>query len=152
MFWRRKDQVIDPLDRVLLKWSANDYFTRRNLVDGGVGIFGAVGSGKSSASGRQLGCAVVAIPNSSGLINIPKPEDVPMWRQIFDEAGRRDDLLEFDADRSPLRCNFIEEAARQGGQTREITRCITTIGETLRANRKRGNGEDSGFWRKNRRE
>lgn len=146
MFWRRKHRVRDPLDRQLLQWTARDAFTVRNLLDGGVSIVGRVGSGKTSSSGRVLGCAIVGMRDSSGLICVPKGEDVPMWRHIFAQAGRRNDLLEFDADGSNLRCNFLAEASRYGGHTREIVRCITTIGETVRSNNQRGNGEDSGFW------
>jgi hypothetical protein len=146
MFWGRKCPLIDPLDRQLLQWSPHDPFTVRNLLDGGVCIMGRVGSGKTSSSGRLLGEAIVGMANSSGLICVPKSEDVAMWRQTFAKAGRPNDLLEFDADGSPLRLNFLQEAQRHGGHTREITRCIMTIGETLRSNDQRGNGEDSAFW------
>ena len=144
MFWRRSHQVTDPLDQPILYWSPRDPYTTRNLLDGGLCIFGATGSGKTSSSAKTVGRAVVGMRNSCGLINIPKPEDAAMWRRIFAEAGRSADLLEFDADGSPLRCNFIAEAARHGS-TREITRCITTIGETLRSNDQRS-GEDASFW------
>jgi hypothetical protein len=146
MFWRGKDRVIDPLDRVLLKWSRRDPFTVRNLLDGG-GIceFGASGSGKTSSSGKVIARALVRMRDSCGLICNPKPEDIFMWRQIFDEAQRRDDLLEFDADGSNLRCNFLAEAARYG-HTREIVRCLTTIGETLNSGQQRGNDGESAYW------
>ena len=147
MFWRRKHRLIDPLDRVILQWSRHDPFTVRNLLDGG-GLceFGQSGSGKTSSSSKVIGRAIVGMGDSCGLICIPKPEDVFMWRQIFAEAGRSNDLLEFDANGSNLRFNFLAEAARHGGHTREIVRCLMTIGETLNSGQQRGNDGDSAYW------
>ena len=143
MFWRRRSSG-DPLDRKLFHWPSGEPFTVRQLLDGGVSVIGRVGSGKTSSSGKHLGRAIVNHPNSCGLISAAKPEDVGMWREIFAEAGRSEDLLEFDAD-GDLRFNFLAEAMRHGGHTREITRCIITIAETLRSG-DRGRGEDSAFW------
>lgn len=146
MFWRRKDRVINPLDRVLLKWSRHDPFTIRNLLDGGgLSIFGSSGSGKTSSSGKVIARALVGMRDSCGCICNPKPEDIFMWRQLFAEAGRSHDLLEFDAEGSNLKFNFLAEAARYG-HTREIVRCLTTIGETLNSSQQRGSGGESAFW------
>jgi hypothetical protein len=136
-----------PLDRVLLHWDEENAFTLRDLLAGGVAIFGRTGSGKTSSSGKALARAVVGVPGSGGLIIAAKPgEDRAMWQRIFRDAGRADDLLIFSPDH-PLRFNLLDFEMRQGGHTRNITRCITTIAESLRA-ADTDNRESSDFWQK----
>jgi type IV secretory pathway TraG/TraD family ATPase VirD4 len=69
-----------------------------------------------------------------------------MWRGIFSAAGRSEDLLVFSPD-SPLRFNFLDYEMRAGGHTRNITKCITTIGETLRSSDTAA-GENADFWQR----
>jgi TraM recognition site of TraD and TraG len=146
MFWRRRNgSGRDDLDTPLLYWTQHDPLTVRDLLNGGVLTIGRTGSGKTSSSGKTLARKLVSHRNSCGLISAAKPEDVGMWRKIFADAGRSKDLLTFDAT-GDLRFNFLAEAMQHGGHTREITRCIMTIGETLRSGENRGRGEDSQFW------
>ena len=136
-----------PLDRVLLHWDAENAFTLRDLLSGGVAIFGRTGSGKTSSSGKALARAVVGVPGSGGLIIAAKPgEDRAMWEKIFRDAGRADDLLIFSPEH-PLRMNFLDVEMSYGGHTRNITRCITTIGETLRSG-DTDKREAADFWQK----
>ena len=60
--------------------------------------------------------------------------------------GRADDLLVFSPD-NPLRFNFLAYEMQAGGHTRNITRCITTIGETLRSSDTAA-GENADFWQR----
>lgn len=136
----------DPLDKPLLYWSDSDPFTLRDLLNGGVCITGRSGSGKTSSSGREIGQAIVRERGSGGLILAAKPEDLAMWQAIFSREGRASDLLEFSPD-SPLRFNFLGYVLAMGGQTREVTRCITVIGETLRSADAKGS-ESADFWEK----
>ena len=137
----------DGLDRMLLRWGQDDAFSVRDLLNGGVAIFGRTGSGKTSSSGKALAGAVVGLPNSGGLILAAKPgEDRQMWERIFEAAGRRDDLLIFSPD-SPLRFNFLDYEMQRGGHTRNITKCITVIGETLGSSDS-DNRESADFWQK----
>ncbi|MBX9787851.1 MAG: type IV secretory system conjugative DNA transfer family protein [Pirellulales bacterium] len=133
------------LDQVLFAWNKHDKFTVRGLLDGGVSILGRTGSGKTSAAGRHLGEAIVGNRNSSGLICGAKPEDLAMWQGIFKRAGRSKDLLVMEPG-GDLRINFLEEASRYGGQTREITQFITTVGETLRRGHNQRRMEGADFW------
>jgi type IV secretory pathway TraG/TraD family ATPase VirD4 len=137
-------KVRDALAPALFWWTDNDPFTERDLLNGGVAIFGRTGSGKTSSSGRVIASSVVRLPGSGGLILSAKPEDKAMWQGIFKAAGREGDLLVFSPD-SPLRFNFIDYEMRAGGHTRNIVRCITTIGETLRSTNNKG-GENADFW------
>ncbi len=138
------DDPEDPLDRTLLHWSAKDRFTFRDLLNGGICITGRSGSGKTSSSGTEIALAILMSMKSGGLILAAKPEDRHMWQAMFDKAGRGDDLLVFGPD-TPLRFNFLAYVLAMGGQTRDVTRCITVIGETLRAADTKG-GESADFW------
>ena len=69
-----------------------------------------------------------------------------MWQNTFADSRQSHRLLVFDADKSPLRFNFLEEAGRHGGDTREITKCITTIGESLRGGERGNGGENAAFF------
>lgn len=144
---RRKRPVLyrktkDTLDKPLFQWSDRDAFTIRDLLNGGVAITGRAGSGKTSSSGRQLGNAILRHPRSSGLILAAKPEDLPMWQGMCAKAGRK---LRVFAPDQPLRFNILSHVLGMGGQTREVVRCITTIGETLRSSESKG-GESADFW------
>ena len=143
-FKRLPKPIRDLLDRPLLYWSDGNPFTVRDLLNGGVSITGRAGSGKTSSSGREIGQAIIGHSTSGGLILAAKPEDLDMWQDMFKKAGRENDLLVFSAS-TPLRFNFLGYVLEMGGQTRDVTRCITVIGETLRASDTKG-GESADFW------
>ena len=137
----------EGLERTLLNWTPDDLFCVRDLLNGGVAVFGRTGSGKTSSSGKALGNAIVRLPQSGGLILAAKPgEDRAMWERIFAAAGRSDDLLIFSPD-APLRFNFLDYEMQQGGHTRNVTKCITVIGETLGSS-DTDNRESADFWQK----
>lgn len=140
-----KRRTIVLLDTALLRWTPRDPFTIRDLLNGGVAIFGRSGSGKTSSSGKMIARSVVGHPKSGGLILAAKPDDVVMWESIFAGAGRSDDLIVFDV-KSPWRFNFLDYETQAGGHTRNITRCIKIIGETLRSSDSNGGGEEGHFW------
>lgn len=139
-------KVRDALDVALLRWSDSDVFTVRDLLSGGVAVFGRTGSGKTSSSGKALAKAIVGYGNSGGLILAAKSEDSAMWRGIFAAAGRADDLLIFSPN-NPLRFNFLDYEMRCGGHTRNLVKVLMTIGETLRSSDTAG-GEDADFWQR----
>ncbi|HEX4132935.1 MAG TPA: TraM recognition domain-containing protein [Pirellulales bacterium] len=137
----------DPLDHPLFYWTARDHFTVRHLLDGGILNLGRTGSAKTSSSMKQLGRAVVGYRNSGGLICAAKPmEDLALWRSIFAEQGRSDDLLVFSPEAN-LRCNFLDCIRKQGGDSRDITSFLMTIGETLRSVDKHSGSANSEFFR-----
>jgi hypothetical protein len=148
---RQEPVEAEPLDMTLLKWSPDDAFRVRDLVAGGVLILGRAGSGKTSGSGRALMRSIVGLRHSDGrpvmggLINAAKPEEADEVRALFASVGRSDDLYVVNAD-AELRLDFIDYAMRMGGDTREITNTITTIGEALRGGDNKGRGEDGDMW------
>ena len=51
---RRKRLPVDLLDAVLLALTPYDCFSIRDLLNGGIVIFGRPGAGKTSSSGRTI--------------------------------------------------------------------------------------------------
>ena len=146
--WRKRPAILrktkEPLENGLLAWTQNDVFTIRDLLNGGVAITGRAGSGKTSSSGKDIGNAIIRHPKSGGLILAAKPEDLAMWQAMFKGAGRRNDLIEFSPDRDK-RFNLLGYVLGMGSHTRDVTKCITVIGETLRSGDSKG-GESADFW------
>ena len=134
----------DLLDQILFRWGPSDPFTVRQCLNGGVCVIGRAGSGKTSSSGKLLARSIVGMPDSGGLITAAKPEDLGDWVKLFAAAGRSDDLLIFGPNES-LRFNLLGYVLAMGGDTRDVTKCITVIGETLRGADKKG-GELADFW------
>eukprot|EP00456_Euglypha_rotunda_P044376 TRINITY_DN34_c0_g1_i11.p1 TRINITY_DN34_c0_g1~~TRINITY_DN34_c0_g1_i11.p1 ORF type:complete len:429 (+),score=70.53 TRINITY_DN34_c0_g1_i11:1018-2304(+) len=95
-----------------------------------------------------LARGILSLMTSGGLIIVAKPGDAPMWKRLFAEAGRSDDLLVFSPP-EPLRFNFLDYEMRHGGHTRNIVQLIFTIGETLRSGNGSGRGNEEIFWRQN---
>lgn len=141
---RQPKKVADKLDTPMMAWGPNDNLTVRDLLNGGISIIGRAGSGKTSSSGRMIGTAVIQLPRSGGLILAAKPEDLEMWKAMFEKEGRKDDLLVFGPDQ-PLRFNLLSYVLSSGGNTRDVTKCVTTVGESLRSSDTKG-GEDGSFW------
>lgn len=136
----------DQLDQPLVWWSNQDALTVRDLLNGGIAIFGRSGSGKTSSSGRAIAQAVLRYPRSGGLIVAAKPEDRAFWAGLFKAAGRENDLILFGPGHD-RRFNFLAYVLGMGGHTREVTRCLTLINETLRSSDTRG-GENADFFEK----
>lgn len=140
----KRRRVVSPLDQPLLEWSDHDILSGRGLLRN-LAIFGSSGSGKTSSSGKHLARAILRQGRGNGgLILCATPSDARMWRRLFADAGRRNDLIEFSPSQSQ-RFNFLDYEMRHGGQTRNITKLITTIGETLRSSDSKG-GENGDIW------
>jgi type IV secretory pathway TraG/TraD family ATPase VirD4 len=146
MFGLKRRKLRAPLDRLLLNWTPSDLLTVRGLLNGGIAVFGRSGSGKTSSSGKVIARSIIAYPTSGGLILSAKPEDLAMWQSIFAGCRRQNDFIVFGSLKDKWRFNFLDFVSRDGGGTRDVTRCIRTIGETLRGSDGKGHGEDGEFW------
>ena len=115
---------VGDLDKALLSLSAKDQFTLRDAC-AGVHIFGGIGSGKTSGSGKALASAYLRA-GMGGLVLCVKPEEVELWLKYAKENGRRDSVVLFDAQQG---FNFIEyEFARQGvAGVSNVTECLMRI-------------------------
>ena len=75
---------VADLDARLLKLSESDYFTLRDAF-AGVHVFGGIGSGKTSGSGKAIAGALLRA-NAGGLVLCAKPDERERW-QRYAAAG-----------------------------------------------------------------
>lgn len=85
----------DFASKVLLKFS-NDPKDTWTVDDAtkGTSIMGSTGSGKTSASGKQLAHTFLK-EGWGGLVLCAKNDEAALWRKYCKEAGREDDLIVF---------------------------------------------------------
>jgi hypothetical protein len=99
---------VKDLDTPLLRLSPNDCFSLRDAC-AGVHVFGGIGSGKTSASGKMLSGAFLRA-GFGGLVTGVQPEDIPRWKGYAREQARS--LVLFDENEG---FNFLDyELSRQG--------------------------------------
>lgn len=115
----------DALDAPLLQITADDVFTVRDALQG-VAVFGGIGSGKSSGSGKALALAYLRA-GMGGLVLVAKPEEVEQWREYCALTGRTNSLMVFDGKHQ--RFNFLAyELARLGdGGINAVIECLMRI-------------------------
>ena len=75
---------VKDLDTPILRWFADDSWSLGDLCEG-MGIFGQIGTGKTSG-GR----------GSGGLVPVVKPEDSEAWKRFAKESGREQSLTLFE--------------------------------------------------------
>ena len=122
------DDQIEFLDRPLLHFGPDDPWTYRDACEG-VQIFGGIGSGKSSGSGRALAHALLR-SGAGGLVLCAKVDEAEQWKRYAQETGREDSLIFFGPDHTP-RLNFLDyEAHRPGagaGQEENLARLLDVL-------------------------
>ena len=120
---------VENLDAPLLRLSPEDAFTLRDAC-AGVHIFGGIGSGKTSGSGRMLAGAYLRA-GMGGLVTCVKAEEVDLWRAYAAEHGRSSSLLLFDENEG---FNFLAyEMGRQGMDgIGTVTECLMRVIEAAR--------------------
>lgn len=118
------------LDRVLMKFSdePDDHWLLRDAVRG-VQIFGGIGSGKTSGSGRAIATAFLK-SGFGGLVLCAKPDEAGEWRRYAEETNRSKDLIVF-SEGSQWRFNpLVYETTRSGrgaGQTFNLTELFMSV-------------------------
>ncbi|TXB61355.1 type IV secretory system conjugative DNA transfer family protein [Phaeodactylibacter luteus] len=108
------------LDKPLVKFSPDpaDWWCIREAFEG-VQIFGGIGSGKSSGSGKTLAKAFLK-NGFGGLVHCAKPEEKATWLQYAEETGRSDDIIVFE-EGSPYQFNPLQyELTREGKGAGEV--------------------------------
>src|SRR5688572_16760293 len=93
------------LDEPLLWWSDTNPWTIRDACEG-TQIFGDVGSGKTSGSGKTLAQAMLSA-GFGGLVLCKKVDEAENWIQYAHETGRTEQLLIINP-RQPWRFNFLD--------------------------------------------
>ncbi|PHN04383.1 type IV secretory system conjugative DNA transfer family protein [Flavilitoribacter nigricans] len=137
--------IVTDLDYPLVKFSQSkeDWWTIRDAVRG-VQIFGGIGSGKSSGSGKTLAKAFLK-NGFGGLVLCGKPDERENWEKLAKEAGREDDLIIFRED-SQYQFNPLDyELNRTGKGAGEIFNLSYLFMEIYKmGNRFSGGGGDGG--------
>lgn len=141
---------VTNLDHPLVKFSPNkqDWWTIRDAVRG-VQIFGGIGSGKSSGSGKTF--AKTFLKNGfGGLVLCAKPDERENWEKLAKEAGREDDLIIFRED-SAYQFNPLEyELTREGKGAGEVFNLSYLFMEIYKMGNRfsgsGGEGESERYW------
>jgi TraM recognition site of TraD and TraG len=135
---------ISDLDTPLLQLSAQDKFTLRDACQG-VHVFGGIGSGKTSGSGKALAAAYLRA-GFGGLVLCAKPEEVEAWQRYARDNGRENSLLLFGERGGGF--NFITyELARQGAAgIGSVIECLMRILEAARLSQTNTSQGGQQFW------
>ncbi|MFT3793640.1 type IV secretory system conjugative DNA transfer family protein [Flavobacterium sp.] len=133
------------LDTTLINFSGNQSahsrWTLRNAVEG-VQIFGGIGSGKTSGSGRMLAVKYLSA-GFGGLVLTVKPDEKELWEKYCRLAGREQDLMIIEPG-CPHYFNFLDYESRGDGMTENIVEVLKTV---IRASDEKGGGKgDDPFW------
>ncbi len=136
------------LDTPVIKITKGDVtsdWTIRHAVEG-VQIFGGIGSGKSSGSGRLLALKYLEA-GFGGLVLTVKPDEKQEWLNYCKLAGRLNDLIVIEPNN--MHCfNFLDYEASTSADGHPLTDNLVDVLKTvIRAgqSQEHGRGDDS-FW------
>ncbi len=135
------------LETPLLQLSPVDAWTLTDACAGTV-VMGAIGSGKTSGSGRAIAQAMLR-GGFGGLVLCAKVEERALWERLCAEAGRTGSLIVFDGSGS-RKFNFLEyEIARSTADgaldVLNIVALFKRIAEAARRS-KPAKGDSNPFW------
>jgi len=135
---------VADLDTPLLKLSQYDHFTLRDAC-AGVHVFGGIGSGKTTGSGKALATALLRT-NAGALILCAKPDEVDRWIDYARANGRANSLVLFGERGQSF--NFIAyELARQGvAGLGSVVECIMRIVDAARLTNPNAGRPSEAFW------
>ncbi|WP_273209104.1 hypothetical protein, partial [Runella zeae] len=134
------------LDQPLIELASQTergYWTIRHAVEG-VQIFGGIGSGKTSGSGRMLALKYLA-SGFGGLVLTVKPDEKQAWQEYCQLTGRERDLVILEPG-GPHRFNFLQYESQQAKSalTENIVEVLKTV---IRAGEEKDSGKsDDAFW------
>lgn len=133
--------IYEYLSRPLIDFDGSPW-TIGNAVEG-TQIFGGIGSGKTTGSGRFLALKYLSA-GFGGLVLTVKPDEKDMWVNYCRLTGRSDDLIVVEPD-GEWYFNFLEyESGGEGGDTANLVQVLKTV---LRASEEKSSdtGKDP-FW------
>lgn len=112
------------MDKPLLRLSSFDLWTLRDAYEGVI-IFGGIGSGKTSGSGRAIRKAMLR-HGFGGLVLTAKPNEVETWQRDCEACGRADDIVRFSPE-SGERFNVFDYELKRSGRGSGFTQNIVEI-------------------------
>lgn len=133
------------LDTPLIDLSSTQSSTRnwtvRNAVEG-VQIFGGIGSGKTSGSGRMIALKYLKA-GFGGLVLTVKPDEKAIWDKYCELTGRSDDLLIVEPERKNY-FNFLDYVSSGEDVTENVVEVLKTV---IRASEEKASGKaEDPFW------
>ncbi|MBW4889200.1 TraM recognition domain-containing protein [Mucilaginibacter sp. HMF5004] len=119
----------------------------RNAVEG-VQIFGGIGSGKTSGSGRTLAIKYLTA-GFGGLVLTVKPDEKDMWKYYCEVTGRSSDLVIIEPG-GEYGFDFLQYLSSQKNSETPITaNILETLKTVIRASEEKSSGRsDDPFWEK----
>jgi hypothetical protein len=136
------------LEKVLLnlgesRQSAN--WRIRDAVEG-LQIFGGIGSGKTSGSGRTIALKYLSA-GFGGLVLTAKPDEKDMWVEFCKKTNRLDDLLIVEPGGNYF-FNFLDYESKVSASGEALTANIVQVLKTvIKASEEKSNGKsDDPFW------
>jgi len=136
------------LDKSLIDFisdGGHSHWTIREAVEG-VGIFGSIGSGKTSGSGKTL--AIKYLKNGwGGLVLTTKTDEKKQWIEYCSIANRKKDLIIIEPG-GYYHFNFLEYLSANKNDGASLTENIADVLKTvLRSSEEKSGGKsDDPFW------
>lgn len=120
-------------------------WTARHAVEG-VQIFGGIGSGKTSGSGRMLALKYLS-KGFGGLVLTVKPDEKNLWQEYCQLTNRIDDLYILEPG-GKHHFNFLQYESANSPNGEVITENLVEVLKTvLRAGKEKDSGKtDDAFW------
>lgn len=119
-------------------------WTIGNSVEG-LQIFGGIGSGKTSGSGRFFALKFLS-KGYGGLVLTVKPDEKDEWIKYCEITNRKDDLIIVEPNGKQY-FNFLEYESRQAGNKSYTDNILQVLKTVLRASEEKANGKnDDPFW------
>ena len=116
----------------------------------GIQVFGGIGSGKSSGSGKTIALTYLK-SGFGGIVLTGKKDEAEEWKKFAKMTGREEDLIIFEKD-SPYFFNFLQyETQRSGegaGETinlKELIMSVYQMGQSFTSGGG-GGGANEQFW------
>lgn len=136
------------LDTILISLSGkttSDNWTIRNAVEG-VQIFGGIGSGKTSGSGRLFALKYLKA-GFGGLVLTAKPDEKKLWEEYCRVTGRLGDMVVIEPG-GKNNFNFLEYESKNSSPGMSITGNIVHVLKTVlkASEEKQGGKSDDMFW------
>lgn len=136
------------LDKNLIEFSDSkgaSSWSIRNAVEG-VQIFGGIGSGKTSGSGRLLALKFLS-NHFGGLVLTTKPDEKEMWQQYCQQTNRLNDLIIIEPGGEHY-FNFLDYESSKSGEIKSFSENIVQVLKTvIRASEEKSSGKgDDQFW------
>ena len=141
-------QTAFDLDTKLLSFSFKNTeceWTIREAVEG-LQIFGGIGSGKTSGSGRTIALKYLKA-GFGGLVLTVKPDEREQWEEYCKLTGRENDLIVV-APGLKNYFNFLEyESSQKGIQKSTSENLVQVLKTVIRASEEKSSGKsDDPFW------